>query len=184
MAPDKEVPASVAHVQRLFLQHFEVIKGFIFGIMPDHAAVEDVLHEVFLVVTQKSDAFAVNSDFMSWSCTIARNKVLQRLKTERRHSFEALSVDAIDALCAIPQPNSSSALELNSIETETLRLCMEELAPKARQTVELRYRDACRPPEIAKRMNWTVGAVSVTLSRALSALRGCVQRKLAKSEIR
>ncbi len=170
--PSESLPdANVANVQRLFLQHFDVIKGFIFGLMPDFAAVEDVLHEVFLVVTSKADTFAPNSDFLAWACTIARNKVLQRLKTERRGSFESLSSEAIEALCTVSQPASSAELELTMAESEALQFCLERLAPKAREAVQLRYCDAFRPSEIAKRMNWSVGAVSVALSRALSASR-------------
>src|ERR1700731_228175 len=92
-------PPEAQDVQRLFLQHVNVIKGFIFGLMPDYAAVEDVLHEVFLVVTAKSNVFAPDSDFLSWACSIARNKVLERRRLNRR-SFVTLSPAAIDSLFA------------------------------------------------------------------------------------
>jgi RNA polymerase sigma-70 factor (ECF subfamily) len=176
-------PPEAQDVQRLFLQHVNVIKGFIFGLMPDYAAVEDVLHEVFLVVTTKSSVFAPDSDFLSWACSIARNKVLERRRLNRR-SFVTLSPAAIDSLFASAQSEDLPALALTADETEALKLCMERLAPRARQAVELRYSDARRPSEIARQMNWTVGAVSVAIARALATLRDCVRRKLADSESR
>ena len=42
-----------------------------------------------------------------------------------------------------------------------LRLCLESLAPRAREIVELRYQQAHNPPEIARRVNWSVDAVHV-----------------------
>ena len=181
MEPEQPSTAGVALVQRLFLQNISEIKGFIFGLMPDMGSLEDVLHDVFLVVTDKSGAFVPGSDFLSWVWAIARNKVLERQRARRR-ALTTFSTAAIDALCTAPQLAKSS--ELTAAKSDALQHCMERLSPKARQAVELRYGEACRPPEIAKRLSLTVGSASVTLSRALNALRDCVRRKLAEAEAR
>ncbi len=181
MKPEHPSPADVALVQRLFLQNISEIKGFIFGLMPDMASLEDVLHDVFLIVSDKAGVFVPGSDFLSWVWAITRNKVLERQRARRR-AIATFSTEAIDALCTAPQLAKSS--ELTVAKADALQLCMERLTPKARQAVELRYAEACRPPEIAKRLNLSVGSASVTLSRALNALRDCVRRTLGKSEAR
>ena len=184
--PAPQTPQSSARVvltQRLFLQHISAIKGFIFGLLPDYAAVEDVLQEVFLVVTAKSESFDPNSDFLSWVWAITRNKVLQRQRKERS-ALTTLSPEAIDVLCTSPEAAYSAEVELTAERADALRQCLSRLAPKARQAIELRYADACRPPEIAERLSWTVGSVSVALSRAISTLRDCVMRKLSECESR
>ncbi len=99
-------------------------------------------------------------------------------------ALATLSPDAIDVLCASPEAAYSAEVELTAERAEALRQCLSRLAPKARQAIDLRYGEACSPPEIAERLSWTVGSVSVALSRAISTLRECVLRKLAECESR
>jgi RNA polymerase sigma-70 factor (ECF subfamily) len=67
----------------------------------------------------------------------------------------------------------------NEARMEHLAICMEKLAPQARRAIELRYQQSHNPPEIARVMGWTTGAVKVALSRARVVLRECVERQLA-----
>lgn len=86
-----------------------------------------------------------------------------------------LDAEVIDALCG------AEPVELQPEEqTRALAACVGKLAPQARRTIELRYQQAFRPPEIARRMGWTVNAVNVALARARRALRDCVERQLAR----
>ncbi|MEJ7591927.1 MAG: sigma-70 region 4 domain-containing protein [Planctomycetaceae bacterium] len=61
--------------------------------------------------------------------------------------------------------------------------CLGELAPRAREVVQLRYSaERLSLDEVAQRMSWTVGSVKVALSRAKDALWDCVQRRLDVAE--
>ena len=60
-----------------------------------------------------------------------------------------------------------------------LEHCLDQLPSRSREAVELRYQQAHRPPEIARRMGWTVESVHVALSRARAVLKECVQRRLS-----
>ena len=57
--------------------------------------------------------------------------------------------------------------------------CLDHLAPQARRTIELRYRQAHKPAEVARLMGWTAEAVYVALARARVVLRECIERKQA-----
>ena len=59
---------------------------------------------------------------------------------------------------------------------------MEELAARAREVLDLRYGEGCRPAEIARRLSWTPESVYVTLSRARALLRDCIERKDKQQE--
>jgi DNA-directed RNA polymerase specialized sigma24 family protein len=64
-----------------------------------------------------------------------------------------------------------------------LAACIQQLAPRARQILELRYaEEPAAPPEIARRLAWTVEAVHVALSRARKFLQECTRRRLAAAE--
>jgi RNA polymerase sigma-70 factor (ECF subfamily) len=110
-------------------------------------------------------------------CTIARFKVLETLRKERR-SFQTLSDDVIEAICTVvPQENRLSW------RLEMLDECIKELSPNAREALELRYQRGHRLPEVAERMGWTVDSTKVMLSRVRAGLRNCIERKLARSTI-
>jgi RNA polymerase sigma-70 factor (ECF subfamily) len=66
---------------------------------------------------------------------------------------------------------------------EALARCVEQLAPRAREILELRYSEEfLPPPEIASRLSWSVNAVHVALSRARKFLQDCTRLRLALKE--
>jgi RNA polymerase sigma-70 factor (ECF subfamily) len=169
VAPD---PEQLALVQELFLQHLPALRGFVLSLVSDFSLVDDVVQETFLTVNAKAASFKPGTNFRAWVLTIARYKVLQALARTRLEQH--LSPDVVEALAA-----DESAVTWHSEEQlRLLAACLEKLAPQARRTIELRYQQAHRPPEIAQLMNWTVESVGVTLSRARQFLRECVARGL------
>ena len=117
-----------------------------------------------------------DSDFLAWVMAIARFKVLESFR-QRRPNTRSLSPEVIDALCA-EAPADDPAGEVQVL----LRECMEELAARAREVIDLRYGEGCQPAEIARRLNWTPESVYVALSRARTLLRECIERKNKQQE--
>lgn len=166
----------VREIQRLFLQHASVLWGFIFGMLGDRHAADDVLQEVFLTGIERARDFRPGTSFTAWTREIARRKVFETRRKAAHGlmlSDEALAVLADDnEVLDDPWANHRQALEAR----------IKELAPRARELVELRYSpDWPDLNLIAARVSWTVGAVKVALSRARVALRECVERRLAAS---
>jgi len=162
-----------AHVQGLFVQHLPALRGFVVSLVVDFSLVDDVVQETFMTVSAKAGAFERGSNFRAWVWSIARFKALGLMERMGR-AHERLSEDVVEALCA--------ADEAEAVWDESmmrhLEACVEQLPGRSREAVELRYQQAHRPPEIARRMGWTVEAVHVALSRARVLLRQCVQRRL------
>jgi len=156
--------ATVAAVHGLFLQHSDLVRGFIRGLLPQSALADDVLQETFLTVTRKAADFRPGTSFPKWVCTIARYKVLEALRTARRGAL-FLSPEAIESLAA-----ADEALEPNLL-IEELESCVADLAPSMRRVIELRYQRNHSPSEIAGIIGWKVEAVYVALSRAKRLLR-------------
>jgi RNA polymerase sigma-70 factor (ECF subfamily) len=169
--------AQTAHVQALFVQHLPALRGFVLSLTADFSVVDDVVQETFVTVSEKADAFERGSNFRAWAWTIARYKTLQHL--ERSASSAArLSPQVLEALCA----DSAAEGSFTEQALHYLGPCLEQLTPRSRQAIELRYQQAHRPPEIARQMGWTVEAVHVALARARAALRECVTRQLTAAE--
>lgn len=169
---DSANPDQLALVQGLFVQHLPALRGFVLSLVSDYSLVDDVVQETFLVVSAKAGEFRRGSNFRAWAWTIARFKVLQTLQKVPK-AEQRLSDEVIESLCATEAAEEWPAEE----QLRQLAECVRELAPKARQAVELRYQQAHKPPEIARLMGWSVDAVHVALSRARVTLRVCVQRR-------
>ena len=169
-------PEQVALVQSLFVQHLPALRGFVLSLVSDFSMVDDVVQETFLVITAKAGNFQRGTNFRAWAWTIARYKVLQTLE-KNAPAPERFAPEILEALAA----HETAETWFSDEQIQHLAKCMETLAPKAREAVELRYQQAARPPEIASRLGWTVESVHVALSRARVFLRDCVTQRMTAS---
>ena len=106
---------------------------------------------------------------------IAKFKVLESFR--RPPHTRSLSPEVIDSLCA-EAPVDDPAGD----DQVLLRECMEELAARAREVIDLRYGEGCQPAEIARRLGWTPESVYVALPAPGTLLRECVERKNRQRE--
>lgn len=166
---------SVPEVQKLFLQHADLLRGFVRGLVPQEEAAEDVFQEVFLTVTAKANDFQPGSNFLAWARTIARLKVFEQYRQLKR-SVPLLSEETLELLAAAA-PNTDAVA---APQQQALRECLNEVAPRAREIVSLRYGDPpLTPRQIAHQLSWTPNAVRVALARSRKFLLECVERRLA-----
>lgn len=163
-----------AHVQALFVQHLPALRGFVVSLVVDFSWVDDVVQETFVTVTAKAETFRRGSNFRAWVWSIARFKALRVMEKARR-TDERMSDEVLEALCA----EEDAVLGWDEAAIRHLEHCLERLPSRSRLAVELRYQQAHRPPEIARRMGWTVESVHVALSRARIVLKECVKQRLS-----
>lgn len=166
---------AVEEVQRLFLRHSGLLRGFILGLLPDRDRAEDVFQETFLTLTRKAGDFIPGTNFLAWARSVARLKVLEACRAGRSGPM-LLEPEAMEAVCLAAEEIEDDWEERKI----ALAACMERLAPRAREILQLRYADEpLAPPLIAKRVRWTVNAVNVALSRARKFLQECTSRRMS-----
>jgi len=161
-------------VQKLFLQNAAPLRGFIFGLLPDRAAAEDVFQEVFVTVTRRAADFDSSREFLPWVRGISRHKVLEHFRVAglRPQLFD-------EGLVEVMASAAEGTQDLWEARRVALANCIEQLAPRARQILELRYAEQpLSPASIAERLAWTVNAVNVALSRARKFLQDCTRLNL------
>jgi RNA polymerase sigma-70 factor (ECF subfamily) len=172
-------PEKLALVQGLFIQHLPTVRAFVLALVGSFDLVDDIVQETFITVNANASAFKEGTNFRAWVCAIARFKVLQALSSRARKDAEYLSPEVVEALSA----HETAEDWCTEQKLGLLASCLEELAPQAHRMVELRYQHAHRPPEIARLMGWTDGAVHVALSRARVFLRDCVKRRMSADNV-
>jgi RNA polymerase sigma-70 factor (ECF subfamily) len=165
----------VQEVQRLFLQHSDLLRGFLRGLVPQQEVADDIFQELFLTLTAKALDFQLGSNFLAWARAVARLKVFEQYRQLKR-SIPLLSAEVLEVLA----DTASEADGLLMPRYEALQGCLKQVAPRSREMVALRYADPpLTPRQIAKQLSWTANAVRVALARARKFLLECVERRLA-----
>ncbi len=173
-----DAPDRVREIQRLFLRHADLLEGFILALLPDFSVSKDLLHEVFLTATAKAAEFRPGTDFLAWARAIARLKVMEQVRKKRTvpRLVDPAALQAVAGSIAETEESWAG-------RREALARCLEDVAPRAREILELRYSDALLTPrQIAERLAWSGGAVRVALARTRRFLHDCVRRRLAGHE--
>lgn len=139
----------------------------------DDAQAEDVTQETFLAVLRKppdsSDAAAVRAYLRS----VARNTFLALLRrTSREAEFD---LDAAEAVWAETHPRDGGDERLAALDD-----CLATLEGRARQAIDLAYRESRSRADIAAVLEMTEDGVKSLLRRTRDVLRQCVERKLSR----
>ena len=165
-------PTHTEQVQQLFVRHTGLLHGFIASLCGDLVLAEDILQEVFLVVSKRADDFVIGTDFPAWARAIARLKTLEHLR-ERQRDRRMLSTEALSALEA-----SAPSLDEWQTQREALHGCLELLSPGQRRLAGMAYGEGLSPAQIATRKEQAPNVIHVMLSKLRRTLRDCVLRKL------
>jgi len=171
---DRSPEVLQVRIQKLFLQNAVALRGFILGLVRQPEAADDVLQEVFVVVSQQAEAFRPDGSFLAWARGIARNKVFDYYR-RNRSAPRLVDEELLELLAVAAEERGDEWAEKRA----ALARCIQQLAPRARQILELRYADQpFAPPQIADRLGWTVNAVHVALTRARKFLQECTRHAL------
>ena len=170
-SPNLALDPQLLRVQQLFLQHQEALLAYVASMEPNFSDAQDILQEVFLVLSRKAHAWTDGTNFLAWACTVARYEV-RNLQRKRSRQTARLNEDVVDLLYSAELPNEGPIQQ----QIATLQTCLGRLAPTARELVIRRYHRDQLPAEIASEMGWKPNAVSVALTRARHFLRECLER--------
>jgi RNA polymerase sigma-70 factor (ECF subfamily) len=165
-------------VQRLFVQHQQVVLYYVLTIEPNLGDAQDIVQETFLTVSRKAATYALGTNFPAWACTVARYQALQ-FQRSRARAAARLDEDVMDMLYG----EDAVTPEMLEPRTYALKRCLGKLAPKSADLIRRRYHLGQMPEDIAPAVGWTPNSVRVALTRARQTLRTCVDRSLGASEL-
>ncbi len=154
---------------------YDQLGGLLFGlarrITNNDREAEEVVQDVFLTAWRNARTFdSSRSSATTWLTTLARNKAIDRLRTSRRR-LPLAPADAAD-LPEMRDPAPSPAQTAQTDERATrIAGWVGELPPNQRQAVELAFFEGLTHPEIASRLNETIGTVKSRIRLGLDRLR-------------
>jgi RNA polymerase sigma-70 factor (ECF subfamily) len=161
-------------VLREFVRHRSSLFAVTLSLVRDFGFAEEVLQEIAVVICDQWADFKPGTNFQAWAMRIARNKIYTLTRAARRVIL--LSPEALEAV------ERAAADESRPGWLEAVQKCMQDLEGRARTVLSLRYQEGLSGQEIARKLQMTVTAVHMALSRARTSVARCVEGRLAEGE--
>jgi RNA polymerase sigma-70 factor (ECF subfamily) len=161
---------------QLYDRYADTVFRYVLFRVGDRTLAEDFTSETFLRAFRRIGSFTYQGrDVGAWFVTIARNIVLDHVKSSR-FRLEISTADPDDGREATAGPESQVLAKLT--HTELLR-CVEQLGDDQRECIVLRFLQGLSVAETATVMNRNEGAIKALQHRAVRRLA-----QLLPSELR
>ena len=156
---------------QLYDRYVDSVFRFIYYRVNDRALAEDFTSETFLRALRRIGTITYQGrDIGAWFVTIARNIVLDHVKSAR-HRLEVTTADTIEGPELAP---STEAAVLSSLASERLMAAVAELGDEQRECVMLRFIQGLSVSETAAVMGKNDGAIKALQHRAVRKLADLV----------
>ena len=151
-----------------------------FGIIRDRDKTEDVLQEVFLILTRKLDTFRGKSKFSTWLYRITVNASYIHLRSEKKHENEISLEDYVPydengtLMGKIKSKDWSNRPDILIFSNEAMQIiekAVSELPESYRVVFQLRDVEELSNEEVSEILDLTVPAVKSRVHRARLFLR-------------
>jgi RNA polymerase sigma factor (sigma-70 family) len=154
--------------------------GVCLRILEDRSSAEDVLQEVFVTVWRKAADFdADRASPMTWLIAIARNRSIDRLRSERQNR----RMEPIDEAAEVRDGSPSAESALAGAQTNArLHSCLGALADHERAAMRAAFFDGNTYEELAQRMKVPLGTMKSWIRRAMVKLKACMEQERPASE--
>jgi RNA polymerase sigma-70 factor, ECF subfamily len=160
---------------RLYDRYVDVVHRYAFARLGDRTLAEDVTSETFLRALRRIGSVSYRGrDVGAWFITIARNLVLDHVKSGRNR-YEVVSAEPLEPSVGIEGPEPAV---LRRLSAEELLRCVRQLPPDQQECVVLRFLQGLSVAETAAVMTRNVGAVKALQHRALRRLAGSLPEGL------
>jgi RNA polymerase sigma-70 factor (ECF subfamily) len=152
---------------QLYDRYVDVVFRFVYHRVGDRATAEDFTSETFVRALRRIDSLSFQGrDVGAWLVTIARNIVLDHVKSSR-YRLEVATADMRDADRATDGPEDAV---LQSLTNAELLAGVAQLSDEQRECVVLRFLQGLSVAETAAAMGKKDGAVKALQHRAVRRL--------------
>jgi RNA polymerase sigma-70 factor (ECF subfamily) len=156
---------------QLYDRYVDIVFRFIYFRVNDRALAEDFTSETFLRALRRIGTISYQGrDIGAWFITIARNIVLDHMKSAR-HRLEVTTADTVEGnLRGHDQTPSTENAVLETLASERLMQAVAKLGDEQRECVTLRFIQGLSVSETAAVMGKNDGAIKALQHRAVRKL--------------
>jgi len=166
----------------LATQHEHMLMAYLMSLLGDHALAEDVAQQALVIAYRKINTLKDPASFPAWLRGIARLEGLAALR--RRGREIAIAPDAIQELdeayrrFELEYPTKSWEERFQLVQD-----CFEDLPEAMRTVCRLHYHENHKAWQIAESLSLNLNTVLKRLERARTAIRDCVEARLAAASL-
>ncbi|MCK6440136.1 MAG: RNA polymerase sigma factor [Planctomycetes bacterium] len=138
------------------------------------ATADDLTQETFLTILRKPFEYRSAGEMKAYLRTVAKNRFLMALRAQRVRRA-AMSEDELtqawERVAGADDERYDSYLD-------ALRLCMETIEPRMKESLEMQHSGHAPMKNIAEHLGTSIGNAKTMLYRARLALRACIEKKV------
>ncbi|MCH4183020.1 MAG: RNA polymerase sigma-70 factor [Prevotella sp.] len=151
----------------LFKKHYEPLCNFVFGMVKDYDASEDIIQDLFVKFWKKRNDLPDDIPIKAYLYRAARNMALNQIKhSSIKKDFNLFNrVKISDAEQNIGNPAEASELQ------KMIAQAVNELPAERKKIFLMSREDGLKYKEIAQELNISVKTVENQMGKALSTLR-------------
>jgi RNA polymerase sigma-70 factor, ECF subfamily len=151
----------------IYEQYVDVVYRYLYYRVGSHHVAEDLTSETFVRALRRLDSYTwTGRDIAAWFVTIARNLVVDHVKSSR-YRLEVTTGDMLDGDERAP---STETEVLERLRDERLLGAMRGLKPDQQECLSLRFLQGLSLAETAEVMGRSAGAVKQLQLRAVRSL--------------
>lgn len=152
----------------LYDRYVDLVFRYLYGRLGNRALAEDLTSETFLRALRRIDTFTEQGrDVGAWFVTIARNLVLDHVKSGR-HRLEVVTAELPEARAAAEAGPERAVLD--RLTNAELLACVRRLSADQQECIVLRFLQGRSVAETADLMNRNEGAIKALQHRAVRRL--------------
>jgi len=177
--PQPPVPQPPSDLATLVQEHQAGVWRYLRFLGAESMEADDLTQETFLAFSRAEFVERNARQTSGYLRTVARNQLLALRRRQHREvsTVELEAADSVWAAAAGPDGSLSGYLD-------ALRDCVEQLAGRPREAIDLHYRDGESREAIAEKLGMKPDGVKTLLRRTRELLGECVERNISGADRR
>lgn len=148
------------------------------SILRESQSAEDAYQDMLTKVLENENGFEGPRHLRDWAWKVLRNRCYELVR-KQKYQVKLLDESILDLVDTELEGRDTQDFPQR---VDALRLCIEGLSEKSRNTIKLRYFEGLRGIQVAERMGRKPDAVYKALQRIHTTLSECIQKKLTGIE--
>lgn len=156
----------------VYAAHYEALCRYALRFLRSRQGAEDLVHDVFLRIWRDREQIEIRGSVRSYLYAAVRNRSLDVLRRARTEVAVTEAAQRMESAVSGGEVSGEADASLAAAElAAALQRAIDELPPRVRETILLRWQRQLTNREIAEALGVTLKTVEAHLARAYRALR-------------
>jgi RNA polymerase sigma-70 factor (ECF subfamily) len=158
--------------EQLYDGYHRLVFGIALRMTSDATMAEDITQSVFLKLWSSPDAFRAGN-FAAWLSRVARNRVLDALRSRANRPSEEIPAD-------LPAETSIDDAVFARIDAQRVRVALAALSDEQRTLIEMGFFGGITHDEMARRTGIPLGTIKTRIRSGLHRMREALSEAISR----